>query len=93
MKKELNIVKYILEYIIFTKLIMQNDENKSTIFEKIIENTKDTVSFSTFIGNKMKYYKEKEILEIVKTNEDEERENILLEKLINFYIKIIKYIK
>ena len=41
----------------------------------------------------MKYYKEKEILEIVKTNEDEERENILLEKLINFYIKIIKYIK
>ena len=93
MKKELNIVKYILEYIIFTKLILQNDENKSSLFEKIIENTKDTVSFSTFIGNKMKYYKEKEILEIAKTNEDEERENILLEKLINFYIKIIKYIK
>jgi hypothetical protein len=93
MKKELNIVKYILEYIIFTKLILQNDENKSSLFEKIIENTKDTVSFSTFIGNKMKYYKEKEIFQIAKTNEDEERENILLEKMMNFYIKIIKYIK
>ena len=93
MKKELHIVKYILEYIIFIKLILQNTENNSFNFEKIIEKTKDSILFSTFIGNKIKYYKEKEILKAANSNEDEERESILLEKMINLYIKIIKYIK
>ena len=93
MKSELNIVKYILEYIIFIKLIFQNTENNSLNFEKIIIKTTNSIIFSTFIGNKIKYYKDKEILKISNSNEDEERESILLEKMINLYIKIIKYIK
>ena len=93
MKSELNIVKYILEYILFIKLISQNVENNSLNFENIIEKSKNTIIFSTFIGNKIKYYKDKEILKVSNLIEDEDRENILLEKMINLYTKIIKYIK
>ena len=90
--KELNIVKYILEYIIFIKLMFQQDNNNLANFEDLIESSKNTVSFSTFIGNKIKIYKEKGILNSsTYENNDEAKENLLLEKMINFYIKIIRY--
>jgi len=90
--KELNIVKYILEYIIFIKLMFQQDNNNLANFEDLIESSKNTVSFSTFIGNKIKIYKEKGILNsITYENNDEGKENLLLEKMINFYIKIIRF--
>ena len=93
MLKELNIVKYILEYIIFMKLIIQNENINILNFQKVIENSKDTISFSTFIGKKIKFYKDKSILKSITDNDDETKENILLKKLINFYIKIIKFMK
>jgi hypothetical protein len=90
--KELNIVKYILEYIIFIKLMFQQDNNNLANFEDLIKSSKNTVSFSTFIGNKIKIYKEKGILNSsTYENNDEGKENLLLEKMINFYIKIIRY--
>ena len=88
--KELNIVKYTLEYLIFIKLILQNENNQFS-FHKIIGKTNNTICFSTFIGNKIKYYRDKKMLNLINENDDEPDENILLEKLINFYIKIIKY--
>ena len=90
--KQLMIVKYTLEYIIFIKLILQNENNQFS-FHKIIEKTNNTICFSTFIGNKIKYYRDKKMLNLINENDDETDENILLEKLINFYIKIIKYIQ
>ena len=90
--KELNIIKYILEYIIFIKLMFKQDNNNLAKFEKLIESSKDTVSFSTFIGNKIKIYKEKGILNAsTYENNDEGKENLLLEKMINFYIKIMRF--
>ena len=90
--KELNIIKYIMEYIIFIKLMFKQDNNNLAKFEKLIESSKDTVSFSTFIGNKIKIYKEKGILNAsTYENNDEGKENLLLEKMINFYIKIMRF--
>ena len=90
--KELSLVKYILEYIIFIKLILQNDNDNISKFEKIIEISNDSISFATFIGYEIKNYNEKKILNYaIYKDEDENTENILLKKMINFYIKINKY--
>ena len=72
---ELNIAKYIAEYIIFLKLILGNKEIQIP-FDKVIEennynqennnnnitNENDYVIFATFIGGKIKLLKEKGIL-------------------------------
>ena len=89
--RDLDIVKYLLEYIIFIKLIIKKEEGNLEAFEKIFENLKDTVSFSTFIGNKIKYYKEKSIFNEEFFTKDEFKENLILERLIKFYIKIIRF--
>ena len=90
--KELSLVKYILEYIIFIKLILQNDNDNISKFEKIIEISNDSIYFATFIGYEIKNYNEKKILNYaIYKDEDENTENILLKKMINFYIKINKY--
>ena len=49
------------------------------------------MSFSTFIGNKIKYYKEKSIFNEEFFTKDEFKENLILERLIKFYIKIIRF--
>ena len=89
--RDLDMVKYLLEYIIFIKLIMKKEKGNLDAFEKIFENLKDTVSFCTFIGNKIKYYKEKSSFSEEFFSKDEFKESLLLEKLINFYIKIIRF--
>ena len=90
--KELNIVKYILEYIIFIKLIFVKDDINIVNFEKSFNNLNNTVSFCTFIGNKIRRYKKMGILnEVTYENKKESNKNILLEKMINFYIKIIRF--
>ena len=90
--KELNLMKYILEYIIFIKLIFKKENSSIPNFETIFENSNNTISFCSFIGNKIKYYKEKNIFNAnVFDNKDESIENILLNKFINFYIKMIKF--
>ena len=89
---ELHLVKYIMEYIIFIKLILQDDNNNITKFEKIFKNLNDSITFATFIGYKIKNYDEKKILNHkIYNDEDENTENILLKKMINFYTKINKY--
>jgi len=91
-EQELHLVKYIMEYIIFIKLILQDDNNNITKFEKIFKNLNDSITFATFIGYKIKNYDEKKILNHkIYNDEDENTENILLKKMINFYTKINKY--
>ena len=71
---------------------MQNDNDNISKFEKIIEISNDSISFATFIGYEIKNYNEKKILNYaIYKDEDENTENILLKKMINFYIKINKY--
>ena len=42
-EQELHLVKYIMEYIIFIKLILQDDNNNITKFEKIFKNLNDSI--------------------------------------------------
>ena len=74
--KELNIVKYILEYIIFIKLIFVKDDINIVNFEKSFNNLNNTVSFCTFIGNKIRRYKKMGILnEVTYENKKESNKN------------------
>lgn len=96
--KELNIVKYILEYIIFLKIISPKETSNLEQFTQIVDNLKYNISFVTFIGNRIKYYKEKnylnnglnEYLNEEDVENIETKDKIVLEKFINFYVKIIK---
>ena len=81
-----------MEYIIFIKLIFVKDDINIVNFEKSFNNLNNTVSFCTFIGNKIRRYKKMGILnEVTYENKKESNKNILLEKMINFYIKIIRF--
>ena len=89
---ELNVTKYLVEYIIFMKAILGNITQKVNV-DKIFENKdgdKDTVSFSTFIGGKISLLKEKGILNNNKSEEELKGE---YNKMIKFYEKIDKLIK
>ena len=60
---ELNISKYLIEYILFMKAIfgnMNNNVNFGEIFANINEETE--ILINTFLGGKIKLFKEKEIL-------------------------------
>ena len=67
-------------------------------FTQIVDNLKYNISFVTFIGNRIKYYKEKnylnngwnEYLNEEDVQNIETKDKIVLEKFINFYVKIIK---
>ena len=79
--EELNIAKFIEEYIIFHKVILGN-KDKTLNFDKLIlnkdenknkENENENVIFATFLGGKIKLLKEKGILGY---NNNESNENL-----------------
>ena len=91
---ELKIAKYLIEYIIFINAIFGN-KNKSINFDKIFENNvqEKEFLFATFLGGKIKDFKDKGILEYkgnyYNSNEIYNKE---YEKMISLYIKITKLI-
>ena len=99
--EELNIAKFIEEYIIFHKVILGN-KDKTLNFDKLIlnkdenknkENENENVIFATFLGGKIKLLKEKGILGY---NNNESNENLADDngtsiKNIKIYDTLIKF--
>ena len=93
---ELNISKYLIEYILFLKAIfinLKSNINFEEIFGNIDEETE--ILIDTFLGGKFKLFKEKGTLNYKVNNcyTDEKLSNEEFEKMINFYIKINKLIE
>ena len=80
------------------KIISPKETSNLEQFTQIVDNLKYNISFVTFIGNRIKYYKEKnylnnglnEYLNEEDVQNIETKDKIVLEKFINFYVKIIK---
>ena len=106
--EQLKIAKYILEYIIFQRIIIGN-KDKTINFEKVIiknedkekSNEDDNAIFATFIGGKIRQLKENGILrynsgssnENLNDYNDPKIENIkIYDNMINFYPRIIQFI-
>ena len=94
---ELNISKYLIEYIIFIKAILRNESEKIN-FDKIFKNKdedKENILLCTFIGGKINLLKEKGFLNYKKYFYDNIKEELNEEynKMIIFYEKIDKLIK
>ena len=106
--EKLKIAKYILEYIIFQRIIIGN-KDKTINFEKVIiknedkekSNEDDNAIFATFIGGKIRQLKENGILrynsgssnENLNDYNDPKIENIkIYDNMINFYPRIIQFI-
>jgi len=104
--EELNIAKYLSEYIIFLRVILGN-KDITNIFDKLVaenENINDkneSVMFISFIGGKIKLLKEKGILgyncnessDNLNDYNDSKIENIkIYDNMINFYPRIIQFI-
>ena len=93
---ELNITKYLIEYIIFMKAIFGN-KNEKVEMNKIFENNEDkeVVLSCTFLGGKINYLKEKKLLKYKKNdyNNSEIELNEEYDKMVRFYEKIEKLIK
>ena len=90
---ELNISKYLIEYILFLKAIFGN-LNSNVYFGEILGNFNEQteILINTFLGGKIKLFKEKETLNY-NCNKDKKVSNEEFEKMINIYIKIIKLIE
>ena len=106
--EELKIAKYVLEYIIFQRIIIGN-KDKTINFEKIIiknedkekSNEDENAIFATFIGGKIIQLKKNGILrynsgssnENLYDYNDPKIENIkIYDNMINFYPRIIQFI-
>ena len=106
--EELNMAKYIDEYLIFQRIILGNND-RTTNFEKIwieedgnknTNTNNDYVIFATFIGGKIELLKERGILgndssfDDLNTYIEPKIENIkIYNGMINFYPRIIQFIE
>ena len=106
--EKLKIAKYILEYIIFQRIILGNKDKTISFDELIIKNEdkeksseEESTEFVTFIGEKIRELKKNGILGYnsgsisgdLNDNNDPQIENIkIYDNMINFYPRIIQFI-
>ena len=106
--EKLKIAKYILEYIIFQRIILGNKDKTISFDELIIKNEdkeksseEESTVFVTFIGEKIRELKKNGILGYnsgsisgdLNDNNDPQIENIkIYDNMINFYPRIIQFI-
>ena len=106
--EQLKLAKYILEYVIFQRIILGN-KDKTINFDKVIinngnnekSNEEENAIFITFIGGKIKQLKENGIIgyssgasyENLTEYNDPKIENIkIYDNMINFYPRILQFI-
>ena len=97
--EELIISRYLIEYIIFLRIIFGNINNNIN-FDKICQINENNLLLITFIGGKLKLFKEKGTLEYniningtnLSDNELKDENNKIIDKMINFYQKILQLI-